>query len=186
MNVNSGTLRRVTTIGHSSLALADFLELLGSAGVAAVADVRRFPGSRRHPHFGGDELARSLGQHGLTYRHLPELGGRRSPKADSPNRGWTQAAFRGYADHLRSDEFARGLQQLEALASTELIAIMCAEGLWWRCHRRLIADVLVLRGWGVEHVLPDGRRPPHELPRFAIPGPDGLPSYPEGAQTSLL
>jgi len=131
-------------------------------------------------------LAQALGEQEVLYRHLPELGGRRRALAESPNRGWTLAGFRGYADHLRTAEFARGLEQLEALARMQRIAVMCAEAMWWRCHRRLIADVLALRGWRVEHILPAGRRAVHELPGFAIRGDDGLPLYPEGPQTSLL
>jgi uncharacterized protein (DUF488 family) len=184
--VESVQPRTVLTVGHSTLALPDFVSLLRSARVAAVADVRRFPASRRHPHFTREPLEQFLAEAGLEYEHLPELGGRRSAQRDSPNDGWTQAGFLGYADHLRSDEFTAGLERLERLASSRLTAVMCAEGMWWRCHRRLVADVLMLRSWRVRHVLPDGREAEHELPDFAVRGPDGLPLYPRAGQRSLL
>jgi uncharacterized protein (DUF488 family) len=178
-------MREVLTVGHSTLSLEQFLRLLRSAQVDAIADVRRYPGSRRHPHFGRELLSASLGAHGIAYLHLPELGGRRSPQPDSPNVGWTQASFRGYADHLRTSEFATGLTRLEDLAASARTAIMCAEALWWRCHRRLIADVLLVRGWEVDHVLPDGRRVAHRLPEFAVCDDDGFPLYPGPSQGPL-
>src|SRR3954469_14664749 len=160
------------TVGHSTHALPEFLSLLRGAGVELVADVRRFPGSRRHPHFGGEALAASLGEAGIGYAHLVELGGRRSAMPDSPNDGWQVAAFRGYADHLRSDEFARGRAHLEELALSRRVAVMCAEAQWWRCHRRLVADVFAFSGWSVVHVMPDGRLSPHEPPPFAMRAAD--------------
>jgi uncharacterized protein (DUF488 family) len=178
-------MRGIFTVGHSTLPFDSFARLIGSAGVEAVADVRRYPGSRRHPHFGREPLARSLAEYGIAYEHFSELGGRRSPQPDSPNSGWTQTGFRGYADHLRSPEFATGLGRLEHLAEQARTAVMCAEGTWWHCHRRLLADVLVLRGWEVEHLLPDGRRVRHDVPEFAVRGADGFPLYPAGTQASL-
>lgn len=163
----TGAPRELLTVGHSTHALADFLALLRGAGVQLVADVRRAPGSRRHPHFAASALAASLAQAGVGYEHLPDLGGRRSPAADSINDGWQVAAFRGYADHLRTSEFAAGRERLAALAAERRTAIMCAEALPWRCHRRLIADALVVRGWTVDHVGPDGRLTRHELTAFA-------------------
>lgn len=131
------------TVGHSTHPLDGFLGLLGGAQVELVADVRRFPGSRRHPQYGEEALASSLADVGLGYEHLPQLGGRRPVKPDSPNDGWRVAAFRGYADHLRTPEFAAGRARLAALAAERRTSIMCAEALPWRCHRRLIADVFV-------------------------------------------
>lgn len=198
---------RALTVGHSTHSLEDFLGLLDGAGVRALADVRRFPGSRRHPHFGREALERALRDAGVRYEHLPQLGGRRSPAPASPNGGWRVAAFRGYADHLRSEEFAAGMARLEELAGSSrggpeaaderagdgpqaadvcargeppagLLAVMCAEAQWWRCHRRLIADVLVLAGNEVDHLMPDGRLIAHQPPPFAARGADGLPVYP--------
>ena len=172
--------RELLTVGHSTHALADFLDLLSGAGVQLVADVRRAPGSRRHPHFAGPTLAASLAHAGVGYEHLPELGGRRSPTADSINDGWQVAAFRGYADHLRTPEFATGRERLAALAAERRSAIMCAEAVPWRCHRRLIADVFVLDGWHVLDLLPTGRLQSHVPPPFARRADDGLPVYRAG------
>jgi uncharacterized protein (DUF488 family) len=132
-----------------------------------VADVRRWPRSRRHPQFDDGALATALERRGVAYDHLPELGGRRRPLPVSPNAGWRVDAFRGYADHMAGEEFAAGLARLEALATQRPTAILCAEASWWRCHRRLIADVLTVRGWAVEHIGPDGRLTRHALPDFA-------------------
>ena len=152
----------VWTVGHSTLALEAFLTLLEAHGIEAIADVRRFPGSRRHPHFSREALEPSLREAGLDYQWLPQLGGRRTPKPDSPNTGWRNASCRGYADHLDSIEFADGLARLLALAATRRTAMMCSESLWWRCHRGLVSDVLKLRGIQVLHV--GGRPPPREHP----------------------
>jgi uncharacterized protein (DUF488 family) len=133
-----------------------------------VADVRRFPSSRRLPHFNAPELARALGESGIEYRHFPELGGRRDPARGSPNRGWRVGQFQGYADHMASAEFERGIERLLALAAELRTAIMCAEAQWWRCHRRLLADALVVRGWEVLHVDARGSIDRHELTDFAV------------------
>jgi uncharacterized protein (DUF488 family) len=138
------------------------------AGVEGVADVRRHPGSRRLPWFAADALAASLPAAGLAYDRLPELGGRRPRRSDSPNGGWENAGFQGYADWMATPEFAAGLDRVQALADARPTAIMCAEGPWWRCHRRLIADALVARDRAVVHVMPDGRTVAHELTPFAV------------------
>jgi uncharacterized protein (DUF488 family) len=143
----------VWTIGHSTRPLEEFLGLLHTYGIEAVADVRRFPGSRRYPHFARDALAESLPARGIEYCWLPQLGGRRKANADSPNSAWRNAAFRGYADHLASAEFAEGLQELLSVAVRRRTTLMCAEALWWRCHRALIADVLSVRGITVMHIM---------------------------------
>jgi uncharacterized protein (DUF488 family) len=174
------------TVGHSTHSLEEVVALLRGAGVACVADVRRFPGSRRHPQFGRDALSEGLRAAGIEYTHLPQLGGRRPVAKDSPNDGWNVAGFRGYADHLRSEEFAEGRAALERLAAERRTAVMCAEAQWWRCHRRLIADVFTFAGRPVLHVMPDGRLVEHEPPPFAIRGADGLPLYPAARQPSLL
>jgi uncharacterized protein (DUF488 family) len=160
--------RAILTIGHSTHTIERFGELVRGAGVEAVADVRRFPGSRRNPHFAAEPLAAELSRAGIAYGWLGhELGGRRQARRDSANDAWRVAAFRGYADHMQSDEFTRGLVRLEALAAQRRTAFMCAEGDWRGCHRRLIADALAARSWRVVHVLPDGSLARHELPGFA-------------------
>jgi uncharacterized protein (DUF488 family) len=142
----------IWTIGHSTRSLEEFLDVLAAYAIEAVADVRRFPGSRRYPHFARDALAQTLPEHGIAYAWLPKLGGRRRVQADSPNTGWRNPSFRAYADHLASSEFAEGLAELLALAALRRTALMCSELLWWRCHRSLIADVLRQRGIEVIHI----------------------------------
>ena len=154
----------IFTIGHSTHALDVLLGLLERHGVGCLADVRRFPRSRRHPHFNTEVLAEAA----PGYVHLPELGGRRRPVPGSPNDGWEVAAFQGYADHLATEEFARGLARLEERARETPAAVMCAEAPWWRCHRRLVSDALLVRGWTVCHIGPDGRLTEHVLPDFAV------------------
>jgi len=169
--------RRAFTIGHSTHTLDAFTALLEGHGVRRVADVRRFPGSRRHPQFNREALAAGLAARGIGYAHVEALGGRRSVVPGSSNGGWENAAFRGYADHMASATFAAGLAELEALAAAEPTAVTCAEALWWQCHRRLVADALVVRGWAVDHIGPDGELAAHALTPFAAVQ-DGRVAYP--------
>ncbi len=143
----------VWTVGHSTRPLQEFLELLGGYGLEAIADVRRFPGSRRHPQFAQAALSASLERSAIAYRWLPCLGGRRRARPDSPNTAWRNPSFRGYADHIQTEEFDRGLEELLEFSAKLRTAIMCAEAPWWRCHRALIADVLRARGIEVMHIL---------------------------------
>jgi uncharacterized protein (DUF488 family) len=166
------------TVGHSTRAAEELLALLQEPGVKLVADVRAFPSSRRHPQSGGPALAESLRAAGIGYEHMRALGGRRSPVPGSPNGGWHEAAFQGYADHMATPAFQRALADLEAAALEVPAAIMCAEAVWWRCHRRLIADALVVRGWRVEHLGIGAGRALHELTEFAVVGPDKTLTYP--------
>ena len=158
---------RVWTIGHSTHPLERLADLLREHGVEQVADIRTVPRSRRHPHFHADALARALPEHGIAYVHLAALGGWRRPLPDSPNGGWRNASFRGYADYALSADFAAGLVRLRELAAARPTAMMCSEGLWWRCHRRLVADRLLLAGDDVHHIGPDGRAAAHRLSPFA-------------------
>ena len=173
---------RLWSVGHSTRALADFVALLHSHGIEVVADIRTVPKSRRHPQFHIHSLTATLPEHGLAYRHLPQLGGLRSPRAASPNDGWRNRSFRAYADHALTADFADGLAALRETARTAPTAMMCAEAVWWRCHRRLVADRLVAAGDVVCHIMPDGRGVPHELTSFARRDADGTITYPaEGA-----
>ncbi|MBJ6980837.1 DUF488 domain-containing protein [Luteimonas sp. MC1572] len=174
----------IWTIGHSTLAFDDFVALLARHRMGAILDVRRFPGSRRYPWFAREALAANLPAHGIEYAWLPQLGGRRRARAGSPNTGWRNASFQGYADHLESIEFAEGLAATLAMASRRRSALMCAESLWWRCHRALVADVLKLRGIQVLHILGAGAPTPHPWtsPARVV---DGRLAYPP-AQESLF
>ena len=175
----------ILTIGHSNRPIEEFLELLAIHRVELLADVRKMPGSRANPQFGGEALAKSLREAGLDYVHLPGLGGLRRGGENSPNGGWRNASFRAFADYMLTPEFDTSLADLVARAAAKKTAIMCAEAIPWRCHRSLIADALVVRGIRVEHILSktrtdlhslrdwakaDGTRltyPPEELPLFA-------------------
>lgn len=174
----------VWTIGHSTRTLEEFLALLAGYDIGAVADVRRFPGSRRYPWFAGEALADSLPAQGIEYAWVPQLGGRRKARAGSPNAGWRNPSFQGYADHLETEEFAEGLALVLGLAARRRTALMCAEAVWWRCHRALVSDVLKLRGSEVVHILDATHATPHPYtsPAHIV---DGRLSYgPE--QASLL
>ncbi len=140
------------TVGHSNQPFEAFAESLSAHGVELIVDVRRFPGSRRLPQFTSPAFEAALASHGIAYRWIPALGGRRRPDPDSSNDAWKHPAFRAYADHMETEEFAEGLFELLMLANGLHSAIMCAEVLWWRCHRRLIADVLLVLGHAVRHI----------------------------------
>jgi uncharacterized protein (DUF488 family) len=152
---------RLSTIGHSTLAAAGFLAMLTAHRVELVADVRRFPASRRHPQFNREALAEMLASHGFAYLHFPELGGRREPKPDSPNTAWREAGFRGYADYTETAEFCQGIARLLEAAQARPTAIMCAERSWRSCHRGLIADHLKVSGIEVIHILDATATEPH-------------------------
>lgn len=153
----------VWTVGHSTRTLSEFLGVLAAYRIDAVADVRRFPGSRRQPQYNGPALESALHAAGIDYISIPALGGRREPVSDSPASAWRHPAFRGYADHIAGEEFAAGLFELLMVASALRTAVMCAEVLWWRCHRRMIADVLVSLGARVIHIMDAGSAEPHRL-----------------------
>lgn len=172
---------RIYTVGHSTRTLEDLVEVLRAAGISAVADVRRFPASRRHPQFGRDTFAAGLAEKGLRYVWLGEaLGGRRKAllrPEESPNRAWQVAAFRNYADAMTTPEFLAGIADLEALARETPTAFLCAERLWWQCHRRLISDFLLVRGWTVIHLHDRETAREHELTAWARVE-DGALTYP--------
>lgn len=143
----------IWTLGHSTRSLTEFLALLAHFKIEAVADVRRFPGSRRQPQYAQEALRSALDEHDIAYHWIVALGGRRRPRPDSLNTAWRNASFRGYADYIASAEFAEGLTELLGIAAHRRTAIMCAEAVWWRCHRALIADVLCVRGIKVVHII---------------------------------
>src|SRR5690606_23933096 len=147
--------------------LDELVALLRAFDVAIVADVRTVPRSRRNPQFEADALRRSLAERGLRYVHLPELGGLRHPRKDSPNTGWRNASFRGFADYMASEKFAAGLERLRALAGEGRVALMCAAAVPWRCHRSLIADALSVRGAEVRHITSARQASPHRMTPFA-------------------
>jgi uncharacterized protein (DUF488 family) len=171
-------LNTVYTVGHSTRSAPQLLEILRDAQVDVVADVRAFPSSRRHPQFNRDALANWLPEAGIEYVHMPALGGRRTPRTPSPNQGWRERGFRGYADYMATAAFWTALGTLERQAASRTTAIMCAEALWWRCHRRLISDALSARGWDVEHLGTGSAQQRHELTSFAHRGEDGVITYP--------
>jgi uncharacterized protein (DUF488 family) len=178
----------VFTIGHSTRDLADFVAALAAAGVDAVADIRRFPKSRRYPHFNGENLAPALAAAGIAYRHFPALGGRRSKRADgkpSPHCLWREETFRNFADYAETAEFRAAFDELAAMGRSGAPAIMCAEAVWWRCHRRIVADYLLAAGFPVEHIFDAAKREPAKLTPGAVPRADGTVLY-EGPQPQLL
>ncbi len=167
----------VFTIGHSTRSLDEFVALLQGHGVRQLADVRTAPGSRRYPHFGKDALDRALAERHIAYRHFPALGGLRKPRRDSPNMGLRNESFRGYADYKQTPAFDEALSALIDFASAAPTAVMCAEAVWWRCHRSLLSDALVARGASVRHILDAGDARPHHLNPIARER-DGAVSYP--------
>jgi uncharacterized protein (DUF488 family) len=183
----------IRRIGHGTLGAEQFVELARGAGVETVVDVRRYPGSRRHPHFAREVMAAWLPANGMAYRWLAALGGRRKPSPHSANAGWRNPQFRAYADYMASDEFAAGVSELKELAAGCSVAVMCSESVWWRCHRRLLADhLVVIERIPVDHVFHDGRLTSHEPlsgarrngPHLIYPAADPESASPPGAVTS--
>jgi uncharacterized protein (DUF488 family) len=175
------------TIGHSTREWETFVAILQEAAIEHLVDVRRFAGSRRNPQYSPMAMAPVLHSAGIEYVPMPEFGGRRAPHADSPNGAWRVTAFRGYADYMATPEFELARERLVMLAADKRCAVMCAEAVWWRCHRRLIADDFVARGWQVLHLMGQGKVQPHPLNPAARMVDDVL-RYPpdDGGQTSLL
>lgn len=156
----------IWTIGHSTRPIDEFTDFLRAHEIRLLVDVRTIPRSRHNPQFNTDTLTQSLHKAGLQYRHLSELGGLRKPKKDSVNDGWHNASFRGYADYMQTEEFLNALEDLMAEGRLQPTAIMCAEAVPWRCHRSLIADALVSRGWDIRHIMSPQKATPHVLTSF--------------------
>jgi len=157
----------IYTIGHSTRAIDQFIALLTGHGVKQLADVRTIPKSRRHPQYSKEALSASLPAAGIEYRHVPALGGLREPRADSTNTAWRHAGFRAYADYMETAAFEEAVEGLIAWADAAPTAVMCAEAVWWQCHRRLLADALLARAIEVRHIMALASAPPHELTEFA-------------------
>lgn len=149
------------TIGHSTRPVAEFIAILNSAAIRAVGDVRRFPASRKFPHYNQQPLTEALAAAGISYLSLPELGGRRKPRPDSPHTAWRNPSFRAYADYMDTAAFQEGLNRVLATGAHERLALMCSEAVWWRCHRALIADCLKVRGYPVIHLFSPTKHEEH-------------------------
>lgn len=167
------------TIGHSTHTWDAFVVLLIEHGIKALADIRRFPGSRKHPQFGKDHFAAALPEAGIEYRWLEALGGRRgtSKNPESANQGLRNESFRNYADYMQTAAFRAGIEELLSLVNQKRTAYMCSEGLFWRCHRRLVSDYLLARGISIQHIMPNGKLQPHALTSGAIVR-EGVVTYP--------
>jgi uncharacterized protein (DUF488 family) len=163
----------IYTLGHSTRTFDQLVAILRSFSIRAVADVRLIPRSRRYPHFNDDYLAEQLPAHGIAYLPFKSLGGRRRPRKDSPNTGWRNESFRGYADFMMTVPFERALAELMDAARDRATTTMCAEAVPWRCHRSLISDALLVRGWDVLNVMDEGKANPHKLTKFARLDPAG-------------
>ncbi|MDP9021333.1 MAG: DUF488 domain-containing protein [Actinomycetota bacterium] len=177
---------RLLTVGHGTLPSSDLAALLERARVDLLVDVRRYPASRRHPQFNHDVMAHWLGRASIDYRHEPDLGGRRPPAPRSRHIGLTLPSFRGYAEHMGTDDWRRAFERVLAVSRECAVALLCAESVWWRCHRRLIADVAVLvHGVDVDHLFHDGRVGPHRV-TDAARVEDGAVVYDVGADRPLV
>jgi uncharacterized protein (DUF488 family) len=175
----------ILTIGHSTRSIDELVDLLRAHGVTQLVDVRRFPGSRRHPQFNKEALARALPEAGIDYAHEEALGGRRAPHESSVNVGLRNPQFRGYADYMQTDAFRSALEHLIALSSEGTTAVMCAEAVPWRCHRSLLADALSARGQEVHHILDEGPPRPHTATKGAFMT-GGEVTYPEARSGGQL
>jgi uncharacterized protein (DUF488 family) len=171
-------MHTIYTIGHSTRTIEQFIELLRAHDIEELVDVRTIPRSRHNPQFGAKELAASLQQAGIAYKHLAKLGGLRRTSKDSINLGWQNTSFRGFADYMDTSEFRTGLDELKVLAEQKTVAIMCAEAVPWRCHRSLISDALTIQGWQVRHIQSRKTANLHELTTF-LKVQDGELTYPE-------
>jgi uncharacterized protein (DUF488 family) len=172
---------RIWTIGHSTRTADEFLQLLQANAIDGLADVRTIPKSRRHPHFAGEALGARLKKDGIEYRHFAGLGGLRKPRPDSPNGAWRNESFRGYADHLMTPGFASALDDLLEFGERRHVAVMCAEAVWWQCHRMLLSDALLARDVDVQHIMSQRGKSsvqPHRLTPFAQIRDDGQVWYP--------
>jgi uncharacterized protein (DUF488 family) len=170
---------RVHTIGHGNRSFDELVEALRAHGIAQLVDVRSFPGSRRNPQFGREQLQRTVPAAGIAYSWMKDLGGRRTARRDSPNTGWRVEGFRAYADYMETPQFSAALDELIRTARATPTAYMCAERLWWQCHRRLLSDAMTVRGLDVLHILDAHKADPHKVTDF-LRVENGRLLYPEG------
>jgi len=161
------TAARIFTIGHSTHSIASFLKILQAYKLKLVVDIRTIPKSRHNPQFGSERLKKSLNRAGIEYQHIKGLGGLRHTTKDSPNKGWRNANFRGYADYMQTDEFKKNLKKLISKSKRKKLVMMCAEAVPWRCHRSLVGDALVVKGFDVEDIFTATNHRPHKLTSFA-------------------
>jgi len=154
-------MKTIWTIGHSTRTLEEFLKLLNSFNIELLVDVRHYPGSRKFPQYNKDNLETTLPDNGIEYTHLVDLGGRRKPEPNSKNNAWRLDSFKGYADYMETEQFQHSLKILKENASQKRTAIMCAEAVWWSCHRSLIADILKVEGWTVMHIMAENKATEH-------------------------
>ena len=175
----------IRTVGHSTRPVDALIEILEAHGIQRLIDVRTIPKSRYNPQYNREALERSLRDAGIGYEHMKALGGLRHPGKDSPNMGWRNESFRGYADYMQTAEFESALNTLGEAAAREATAIMCAEAVPWRCHRSLISDALTARGYRVEHIMSAKKSSPHTMTSFArVEGTSVV--YPAGRQENLF
>jgi uncharacterized protein (DUF488 family) len=151
----------IWTIGHSTHTMEKFIAMLASFEIKCLVDIRRYPGSKRYPHFNKDALQISLSKENINYVHEVDLGGRRTASKDSKNTAWRLAAFKGYADYMETEQFQHAIQKLQEIASVERTAYMCSEAVWWSCHRSLVSDYLKAKGWVVMHIMDTGKAQEH-------------------------
>ncbi|GKS68400.1 hypothetical protein W03_04040 [Nitrosomonas sp. PY1] len=159
--MNKDSIRTIYTIGHSTHTTDEFIAMLDSFGVQMIVDIRRFPSSRKYPNFDRSDLETSLKIANIGYRHIEALGGRRRVQPNSINDRWRNVSFRGYADYMATQEFEKGVKQLEEIGSEKVTAFMCAEAVWWRCHRSMVSDYLKAKGWKVMHIMRTGKAEEH-------------------------
>jgi uncharacterized protein (DUF488 family) len=175
---------QIWTIGHSTRSMDEFIEILKGAQIELIVDVRRFPGSKKFPHFSKESLAQTLNKNKIEYMHLPELGGRRKAKKESGNIAWKKEAFIGYADYMETEEFHLGIERLMTFAKANRTAYMCSEAVWWRCHRTLISDYLKAAGWKVIHLMALNKSQEHPY-SSAAKIVEGKLNYNENNQTKF-
>jgi len=177
--------KMIWTIGHSTRTIDEFINMLQSFQIRMLVDVRNYPGSRRYPHFNKETLEISLAKNDIQYVHIKDLGGRRKPKPDSINTTWRNEAFRGYADYMNTDDFKKGVEQLQVLGDKYPTAFMCSEAVWWRCHRSLISDYLKSTGWAVMHIMEVDKAQEHPY-TSAARLVNGILTYHKGADAGEL
>lgn len=161
MESKKDSVGTIWTVGHSTRSIKEFITILRSFSIELLVDIRSFPGSRKYPQYNKESLAQSLPAAGISYVHMPDLGGRRKPRPDSVNTAWRNEAFKGYADYMETDQFKQAVEMLQDYGWKQRTVYMCSEAVWWRCHRSLISDYLKLKDWKVMHIMAEGKATEH-------------------------